>query len=439
MESYDVGYGERVITPALPCALSGYGVYLNRIAEKVLDDLKVRALVLEVTGADRMALISFDLIGFSIDFADSLRRLIAKEYSIPFEAVLVSCTHTHTGPPTVPIRGMGEVSPAYMEGLKSKTLEALASAGSGMQPMRAEWNIREVEPIGFNRISQSLAVRRPAVRRPAVRRPAPLDSSLGMISFKGEGPRLYVVNFSCHPVTLGVSTSVSADFPGRLIAEMEKNGHRAIYLQGFCGDVDPSVNREEWGSGREEDIDSYGKHLAAELTQSERSAGPRAARLLQSVKLGSKETRIKLPLHLPDRQGLKRVVENFERTFGKSSKTDRFAAEWLDEASTRLSELSKSPYVENVPIQVLRIGEFSILAYPAEVFCRIGLSLKEIHGPAMTVGYANGYVGYIPTERAYENPNDYASYLAPMFATLFPFSPKAGELLLQETASLIDS
>ncbi len=49
----------------------------------------------------------------------------------------------------------------------------------------------------------------------------------------------------------------------------------------------------------------------------------------------------------------------------------------MEEASARLQKLMVSPYLENIPVQILRIGELSIIAYPAEIFCEIGLNIKE--------------------------------------------------------------
>ena len=47
MSSLRVGYGEATITPPLGTDLTGFGFYLDRKAEKILDDLKVRALYLD--------------------------------------------------------------------------------------------------------------------------------------------------------------------------------------------------------------------------------------------------------------------------------------------------------------------------------------------------------------------------------------------------------
>jgi hypothetical protein len=57
MNELRVGYGEKVITPPLGIDLCGYGFYLGRKAESVLDDLKARALVLQ-SGDQSLVLIS---------------------------------------------------------------------------------------------------------------------------------------------------------------------------------------------------------------------------------------------------------------------------------------------------------------------------------------------------------------------------------------------
>jgi hypothetical protein len=62
------GYGARIITPPLGVDLCGYGFYLDRKAEQVRDDLKVRVLALK-TKDQALVLASCDLIGFTVDFS----------------------------------------------------------------------------------------------------------------------------------------------------------------------------------------------------------------------------------------------------------------------------------------------------------------------------------------------------------------------------------
>jgi len=52
--------------------------------------------------------------------------------------------------------------------------------------------------------------------------------------------------------------------------------------------------------------------------------------------------------------------------------------------------------------------------------------------PLMTVGYAGGNVGYLPTGDAYDIDVDYACYQAPRFYGLFPFARELETILLRE-------
>ena len=59
---------------------------------------------------------------------------------------------------------------------------------------------------------------------------------------------------------------------------------------------------------------------------------------------------------------------------------------------------------EEGEIQVLAIGDSAWVGVPGELFCQIGLDIKEQSPFAHTyvVGYANCYQGYFPTPIAYE-------------------------------------
>ena len=144
------GNGERVITPPLGVELSGYGFYLERRAEGVLDDLKARAIVLS-DGALRLALVGLDLVGLTVAFADGLRRDAAAALDIPCRNVLISCTHTHTGPATQPLRGIGEVDEAYMATLSGAVSAAVVAAARDMRGARLTFAAEAIEPIGYNR------------------------------------------------------------------------------------------------------------------------------------------------------------------------------------------------------------------------------------------------------------------------------------------------
>ena len=127
MSELRVGYGERVITPPLGVDLSGYGFYLGRRAESVLDDLKARAVFLE-SGGQRLILISCDVIGFTVEDADNLRAKITASLGLPRKDILLAATHTHCGPATMPLPGLGDMDAAYMDRLRTLVIEAAEEA-----------------------------------------------------------------------------------------------------------------------------------------------------------------------------------------------------------------------------------------------------------------------------------------------------------------------
>src|SRR5829696_1689945 len=90
-----VGAAAVSITPEAGAPMAGY--YSPRAAEGVDDDLFAKAIVVEQDGA-KVALVVCDLISMPRGVADEARRLIEQSVGLPAERVMLSATHTHTGP-----------------------------------------------------------------------------------------------------------------------------------------------------------------------------------------------------------------------------------------------------------------------------------------------------------------------------------------------------
>src|SRR5437764_3582575 len=83
------------VTPPRGCPMAGY--YSARGAEGTHDPLHAKALVFEKDGT-RAALVALDLIGTTRGLVEESRRLIEKDTGIPGGHVMISATHSHTGP-----------------------------------------------------------------------------------------------------------------------------------------------------------------------------------------------------------------------------------------------------------------------------------------------------------------------------------------------------
>jgi hypothetical protein len=418
MSPLAVGYGERVITPPLGADLCGYGFYLDRKAERVRDDLKVRALFLR-NEDQALVLASCDLVGFSVDFSDSVRSMIARDHKIPAQNILLACIHTHSGPATQSLPGLGEVDEKYMKKVRRAIEEAVAEAHERMKVADFTFAFEAIEPIGYNRRAKNFKG---------------IDPILKVAIFRQTSQKIYLLSYACHPVVFGPLKKITADWPGSVVSRIEKKGHRAIFFQGFCGDIDPVSQLNRWGAGTDEDLALYGEMLSRRTLKAEKYAVEPRKNSLKAV-----ETRIAIPLRVPSREQIEAEAQEFAETYAQFPGGSRFAEEWKDKALAALSTFRSKPYLENVPLQAMAMGHLNFLGIPGEVFCGLGLKLQRRWHPLFPLGYANGSIGYIPTRRSFGDATDYACYCAPKFYAVFPFTPEIENIIIRESRRLLAS
>jgi len=400
MSTLHVGYGERVITPRLGVDLAGYGFYLDRKATSVLDEIKCRALAL-ATGDRSLMIVSSDIIGFTVEDADSIRAAIAEAHGLPREAVLLAATHTHCGPVTQYMPGLGELDPEYIGRLRALILEAAAEAASAPRPAEFSFALEAIEPLGYNRRKNDFSG---------------VDPVLKAAVFKSGGRKTYLLSYACHAVVFGRKCHVSGDWPGAVVRAVEEKGDRAVFLQGFCGDIDPVIQMNRWGEGTSDDLLDIADLVRRRLARAERFALAEPA-----PRLAAAESRVAIPLAVYDKRTIERRAASFAKTYSRFPGAARFAEDWRERALAEAPALRKAPFVREVPVQALAVGGLKIVALPGEFFSGIGLKLRRTDDPLMPVGYANGNIGYVPSDRDFRDTADYACYCAPMFYQLFPF------------------
>jgi hypothetical protein len=418
MNELRVGYGEKVITPPLGIDLCGYGFYLDRKAESVLDDLKARALVLQ-SGDQSLVLISCDIIGLAVEDADAIRAEVAAAHGLPATNVMLGSTHTHSGPATQPLPGLGDVDAVYMKRLRALIVEAAAVAAGALRPAESSFALEAIEPLGYNRRKKDFCG---------------IDPVLKAAIFRTREEKIFLLNYACHAVVFGRKTHVSADWPGAVVREIEKAGNQAVFFQGFCGDIDPVLQMNRWGEGTTEDLHDIADLVRRRLMKAERYAVSQT-----DVRLAAAEHRIELPLNIPDKRMIERQAADFQNQYGQFPGAGRFSEEWKARALSGAPARRRSPRLLNVPVQALVIGGLKMIALPGEFFCEIGLKLQKTDAPLMPVGYANGNIGYVPADRDYRDAADYACYCAPMFYQLFPFRPCVERTFLRESRKLLRS
>lgn len=394
---------EADITPEPGTCLSGWITPL-RPAEVVRDPVMAHIGILSEDFGS-LAIISLDILSISAADSDDLRNRVETTCGIPFDAVMIAATHSHTGPAVANLPATPS-DRAYVEKMKEAVVLAAARAVKQLVPARLGGTSGFEGRLSFNRryIRKDGIVRtHPVPADPGMLcAEGPVDTQLGVLCVRNMTGKAmgYFINFACHPCYYGGLRIVTANYPGsisRYIKLHEGPQCVSVFLNGACGDVhhDNPVNPD---SGT--DMETMGYILA-------NSAFELALRAEYSskIQIGTAIQKIKLPLRVltphmlaQSRMQLEGGAAELDPRWQRFGPDEVYAASILE-----LDErIRKSPFTE-ISIQALKIGETALAAIPAELFAWLGIRIKTESRikPVYVVSCANGMVGYAATKDAY--------------------------------------
>lgn len=240
------GWAQIDITPPLGLAMGGRGSRFTP-GVAVLDPLIAQALVLEDSGGNRVLWISMDMLGLSYRATSILRYELAAITGIPFEAIVINFSHTHSGPMTG-FEGYATTVPkpaplqAYESHLTPATARMAVEAVNDMKSVTVTAH-RGVSDIGINR-------RRQNAEGEMAMGPNPegfYNPDLWILDINNADAgdtRCVLFSYGCHPVIVyGYAwDSISADFPGACRRELQKRlgpQVHAQFMQGLAGNARP--------------------------------------------------------------------------------------------------------------------------------------------------------------------------------------------------------
>jgi len=94
-----IGLAKTDITPRVGVELAGFGPYLNRYSIGIRDRLWARAMAVR-SGEKTMLLVGCDLVGITPPVREAVSRLVREKTETDEDDLMISCTHTHSGPST---------------------------------------------------------------------------------------------------------------------------------------------------------------------------------------------------------------------------------------------------------------------------------------------------------------------------------------------------
>lgn len=353
-EAILLGTATRTINPPPGVPLAGYPS--GRPNTGVALDLCARAAVFGTPGRAEpaAALVVLDLIHVDLELGRTIReRAAAAVPGLAPSAILVSGTHTHSGPADLGETAIASVVDAVQAAWKSRE-EVVARIGHARA--RFGHNRRVVDAEGKARNEW---------KDPDGLHSGLFNPDVPFVAFDlartGE-LRAVFVNYGCHPVVCGPgNTKVSADYPGYLVRALEAatQARTAIFITGAAGDINP---RDPLHADPER-ARPMGEAIAAEVL-----AGLPGARALKALPIAAVSAPVSAALR-----------PEWEKRFAWRMKEDR----------TIVSE-----------VQALRLGELAFLAVPGEIVSGLGLAIQNSSPfPETIIVYnSNDHLGYLVTD-----------------------------------------
>jgi hypothetical protein len=415
-----VGAAARDILIGAGMPLAGYALR-SAACTGQHDPLRARVVLID-DGRRSVALVVLDLLYVPTSLDTHVRTAVVQAAGVAADAVLVSATHTHSGPANL----------GFDESLRARVVDAVrdaaAAARASAGPAVLASATRTVTGVGANR------------RRPG----GFVDDTVRILlarTVDGSRTIATLVAFACHATVLDHrNTKSSADFPGALCRQLERRiGGIAVYLQGAAGDVNPLLATDSDGAEASSSRSGQPDPVAAGHAECERIGGMLADAAVGAVR---QATGLQRGLHVvsPTAQTPFPITEFADCRMLDDTRLDvrwtdvalepgpepppaaqidrarralpgppgaEDARLWIQQLRARdpnLFGMFDVPTPTLVRLQCIDIGpSISLLAIPGEPFGATAAALRATTDRELiVVGYAHSSIGYLPPREEWQ-------------------------------------
>ncbi len=403
---FQAGVGRAVITPEKGIALAGY--FNPRYNTGKRDDLFAKALLLQ-KGESRLALVSCDLCFVTPEIVADVRgRLLREHLGEWAEHLLLTATHTHTGPYTAEFFGE-PADEKYLDFLARQIADAVKLAVADLADAELLATQSFSNPLAFNRrywMKDGRVVTNPGKLNPNIVRPeGPVDAEIGLLAIRKAGKIAAVVaNIVNHTDTMG-GDLVSADWPGFMEQALRAGcgeNFAVLTLIGCSG----NINHFDVSDGFDQTSPDEARRIGASY------AAILAAMMPNLKKIDFAEMRIKRAIETVSYCVIDDVTRaeaeaTMKRTEGISSDKDLTSEELAagDGAVARFFAWQTLEYAKQCSGKARDFELFciqfddalAIATFPGECFTEIGLALKAGSPAKQTLiaTLAMGECGYV--------------------------------------------
>jgi len=466
-----VGWAGRDVTPSGKVSL--WGQHHVRITEEVRDPLTTTALALSSEDGEETAmLVSLDAISVTDPVADRCRRLLSDALpDFAPEMLMMSGTHTHTGPDQLPRKNSLRPelpedvlsAEAYRDFVAERMCEAAVEAWQNRAPGALSWG-RGYAPVGFNRRAayfDGSSQMYGGTDVPEFSHIEGREDHVVELLFTYDPDRALtgmVVNVPCPSQCTEGSSFISADFWHETREEIRQRhgGHIRILAQcSAAGDQSPRTLLNRDADARMLRLKAYGddynearrQDIADKVAAVVDEVLPLVStEIHEGIEFAHRSVALELPRRKGTEEELKAAREQVaaltEKLEGLAS-SDPASGEYTGALMKRtfhqhviaICEAQQRGENLTLPVElhVLRIGDVAMCSNRFEFFLDFGDRVKARSKALQTfVVQLTGQGNYLLTERAMQG----GSYGASVESS--PIGPDGGQMVVEATLAAIN-
>jgi hypothetical protein len=405
--------------------IAGYG---GRISKGVHDDLFVRTMLFQ-SGEEVYVLIQLDLLAIDYYFSDFIKVIVSKKFNIKTSNIIINCSHTHSGVGGVVNtaeetnrryrKTFGEFDEEIANEIIYRISNCIDKAINSFEEFTIYYGNKFVEGICTDRNNPDNTIK----------------NQLQVLYIKTKGGKNAVIyNYACHPTVMeGKNLYITADFPGETSRFLEENNIEiGMFYNGDCGNISTRFTKTEASFSEVERIGfELGKNILDAVENSKEIA-------ITEFKMSSKEIELNIK-EIGTEESVQRDIERvnlkIQDSINKNLDNNKIKPLYyeLEGAKRNLDIIDIFKYVDTIKLKVtiFNFGDIYMVYIPGELFSKLGDMIRYIYEDKkiFIVGYSNGYIGYIPDRKAYEEG---------CFETMLtPLAKNEGEKLIDNIVNMI--
>ena len=428
------GAAQVAITPLLGTRI---GVdFFSHYARHIHDPLYAKALVLQ-QGEQQLALVVVDICIMPSDLLADIKTRIQRQTGIAYEAIMLSCTHTHGAGDVAGLLG-GAVDIAYRTQLPDLIVQAVGLALEKLQPaqiasgsvavpehvlcrryrMRAGYTALnpvtgQPDQVKTNPIGAEEYIDQPA---------APVDPAVGFLAVKEQQHGRWIAvlgNYCLHYVGDWDVDTITADYYGAFSRQLQQK----------LGADDAFVGMMSHGTGGDVNLWDFvnpGRYPTEPFAKTELVAHDLANRVVEALPrvswqenpaLAVQYEELELAVRKPSEAEINAAAQMLREHDLNNLKIDAHGMRIIYAREQLLLQAYSDTHT--AAVQAIRIGDLTVGVLGGELFAETGLQLKsQLAGQNyFTICLANTYDGYVPPaheleQGGYETWRARSSFLA---------------------------